>query len=306
MECLVLSPKYSFIFFWLVSSQVFSAQLNELSTVGLLRGSLINIEIFQRFYAAKSEWVFQRDQLISFPLGRRVEFGLNLSHVNYLKRASKVLTRFGDIKLFLNIATDWFQKYITLNYYIEFNTGSGPDYTDLNNHPLEGYGHEEWRTGLIFFKNFSRVFIAFHGNLFYVFRSAGEPTFFGAFFNEDVLNIFAKEAYNRGLGLNPIHKKTFFYYKNFMNDNIEFSLGINTEVWYPFIPFLEMTTSFVFSDNFQRKTIGSGIMKNQLSVGSKIFLKNNYFSYKFLLIIPIPNLNQLYDVAWGFGMQVKF
>ena len=306
MEWSVLSPKYIFIYVWLVFNPIFSAQLNELFTVGLLKDSLMNVEVFQRVYATQDEWVFQRDQLLSFPLGRQVEFGLNLSNVNYLKRTSKAPTRFGDIKLFLNIATDWLQEYITLNYYLEFNTGSGPDYTNLNNHPLEAYGHEEWRTGLLFFKNFPKIFIALHGNLFYVFRSEGEPTFFGSFFNQDVLNIFSEEAYNRGLGFNPVHKETFFYYKNFTNDNIEFNLGINTEIWYPFIPFLEMTTSFVFTDNFRRKTIGSGIMKNQLSVGLKFFLENNHFSYKLLLIVPIANLNQLYDIGWGFGFQLKF
>ena len=290
----------------MLSRHTFATQLNEVRTVTIVQDTLINIEIFQRFYTTKEEWIFQRDQLITFPLSRRVELGINLSHVNYIRRSSETLTRFGDIHVFLNIVTDWFSDYATLNYYLEFNTGSGGDYTNLNNHPLEAYGHEEWRTGLILFKNLPNAFISIHGNLFYVFRSEGEPTFFGAFLNEGIFNIFAEEAYNQALGFNPVHEKTFFYYKNFVNDNFEINFAINTAVWYPFVPFIEITTSFTFSRNFQRKAIGSGIMRNQLSVGSKFFLKDDHFSFKSSLLIPIPNLNQLYDIAWGFGFQLNF
>ena len=290
----------------LLPGGLLSAQLNELRTVNLLGDKTLKIEFFQKTYSAKKEWVFQRDQLISFSLSRRVEFGLNFPHLNYIDRSGELRNRLGDTKIFFNFATDWFSKYITLNYYLEWNTGSGPKYTGLDNHPLESYGYEEWRTGLIFFKSLKKIPISIHTNLFYVFRSESEPTLFASFFNEDTLNIFAREAYNRALGFNPAHSQTFFYYKNFVNDNIELNMGFNTDIWYPFVPFLELVVHFVFSRDFPRRAPGSGIMRNQISMGTKFFFYEDQFSTKLLVTLPLPPLHTLYDVGLGLGFSCEF
>ena len=294
-----------FLFCVLLSSQIYSLELNELKTVHIPKPGSVQIGTFQRFYFTQDhEFIFQRDHFINLALGKNLSLYLNIPYLNYLTRNKKTLSKMGDIKLHLNLALEWFPKYILINYYLEFNTGSGADYNQLENHPIENYGHEEWRTGFIGFQDFS--YFAFHWNLFYVFRSESEPTLFGSFFNTKTLNIFKKEAWERGLGFNPVHEETFFYKNNFLNDNLDINLGFNTEKLYPFAPFLEILININFKSNFPRKAPGSGIMKNQLSLGSKFFLNQDRFVIKAAFFIPLPTLSELASWGLGFGFYFEF
>ena len=285
---------------------IFSAQLNRLHTVGILTEGHTRLELFQRIYAAKGEWIFQREQSIFLQITHWMEFGIHLPHLNYINQQGSTQTRFGDAKISLNLATDWFIEHLAVNYYIEYNTGSGPKYTNLSTHPLEGYGYEEWRTGLIVGKSLAALPVTLHLNLFYVFRGESEPTLFGSFLNEKTLNIFAEEAYRRGLGFNPAHSSTFFYHKNFPNDNIELNIAINTDVFYPLVPFMELATNFMFTQNFAIKGIGSGIMRNQISFGSKLFFSFDAFSLKLTFMLPLSPLNELYLLGMGLGFSLEF
>ena len=296
----------NFSFFLLKPSPVFSSQLNRLHTTSILKENHTKIEFFQRIYAAKEEWVFYREQSLFLKLSQSLELGLHFPYSNYFNKQNNTKSRLGDIKISLNFATSWFLKFLMINFFWEYNTGSGPKYTNVSSHPLEGYGYEEWRTGLILARHVKSFPVTIHLNLFYVFRSESETTLFKGFFNEKTLNIFAAEAYRRGLGFNPAHPSTFFYYKNFVNDNIELNVALNTGIFYPFVPFIEFTTSFMFTDNFRIKGIGSGIMRNQISIGSKIFFSLDYFSLKFSLMIPVSPLNQLYNLAGGLGFSLEF
>ena len=289
----------------ILCSGIYSLELNTLKTVHIPKQGLVQLGTFQRVYFARNqEFVLQRDHFMNLALGRKVSLYLNIPVLNYITKDDQSPSRVGDITLHLNFALEWFSKYMLINYYLGFNTGSGNDYDQLENHPLENYGHEEWRTGFIGYKDFS--FLAFHWNFFYVFRSEAEPTLFGSFFNTMTLNIFSREAWERGLGFNPAHKETFFYKENFSNDNLDINLGLNTQKLYPYVPFLEILVNINFKNDFPRKAPGSGIMKNQLSLGSKLFLNQDQFILKAAVFIPLPTLSKLASWGLGFGFYIEF
>ena len=294
-----------FTCFFILFADLYAGKLYELNTVSLQKQELASINVFQRLYFdANDDLIFVRDHILILALSRKVELGVNIPYINQVKGLDNSFGRGGDIKIYLNIATEWFSKYLALNYYVEFNTGSGAEYINPETNPMESYGYEEWRTGIIGFKYFK--YLGIHWNLFYVFRGENETGLFDSFFNGDTLNIFGAEAYKRGLGLNPAHETSFLYYKNFKNDNIELNLAINTDLFYPFVIFLEATLSFDFGSEFISKAPGSGIMRNQVILGTKIFLIDQKLVIKFASFMPIGPLFNIYRAGIGLGVAIHF
>lgn len=116
---------------------------------------------------AGKDYHLLREQSIFLPLGKSAELALKFPYINTISETREVAAT-GDIRVALNIATDWFKRFTLINYFLEYNAGTGTPYNDLQNFSMHSYGFFEWRTGLIFLKKLK--IISLHGNLFYVFR----------------------------------------------------------------------------------------------------------------------------------------
>ncbi len=309
----------TFCFF---NNSLFASRFFELTTTYIQEQNTTTFDIFQRLYFDKVGNVYTiREHSLYLPLGSLAQLGIDIPHILHGGKSQSFVSRIGDIKVHLNIATKWFAKYFFLNFYLEYNTGTGSEYTKLETFPFEAYGFTEFRLGFIGFKPFR--YISLHWNLFYVFRGEREIGLFDSFFNDQVLNIFAAEAWIRALGLNPVNKNTFFYYQNIANDNLEILLAINTKASYPFVPFLELTFSFDFGGRVEisqpltgepsdikdyiRKAPASGIIRAQIVLGGKVFFNFDDFVFKFALFFPLgEELAQFYHTGFGLGLQMQF
>lgn len=305
--------KTTFFIFWnLALSSIASAStLHELKTVWLEEPDLAGIEVTQKMYLDPDGSVLLlREQNLFLSLADWIELRIQVPWVNYIVNSQKSSSSAGDVKLSLNFATEWFQELFQTNYYLEYNTGSGPKYNDINNHPMGSYGYPEWRTGLIFFKK--TFYVSLHFNLFYVFRGEGpkssrEFTLLDGFY----LNVFEEETYKRGFGFAAKHPDAFFYYRKLLNDNLEYNFAVNSEIFYPFVPFLE----FTFSHDFRRgentnvypvKGPGSGYYRSQFTLGTKYFFPEEHFSLKASMTLPVGELSNLYTTGFSLGARLDF
>ncbi|RME91706.1 MAG: hypothetical protein D6767_04675 [Candidatus Hydrogenedentota bacterium] len=296
---------------FLFSFSIYSTSLNELITVWIEEPNLAGIEVTQKLYfVPNGELALLREQNLFLSLGESVELGIHIPWTNYIVSQVKSSSEVGDVAISLNFKTDWFKEFLLTNYYVEYNTGSGPEFDNLNNHPMLAYGYPEWRTGLIFFKK--TKYFSWHFNLFYVFRGRSDDggrefSLLEGFY----LNPFDKETYKRGFGFAAKHPDAFFYYKKLLNDNMEYRLAINSELFYPFVPFLELTFSHdfrrgEFSNVYPRKGPGSGYFRSQISFGTKYFFPGEHFSLKAAAIFPLGAISNLYITGFSVGARVDF
>ena len=263
---LIFSIFLYFIFsFW---EKSYSSQLHKMITVNIQPVDSAKIATYQRLFVNQSQDItLVRDHRLSLSLSPIIELGFNIPYINQIrKNGINPPGTAGDIKVYLNIATPWLKEYVALNWFLEYNTGSGPTYNNILS-PAGNYGFEEWRTGIVGAKVFT--FISLHWNLFYIFNKENEDEngLFKSFFNGSTLNIFNVEAYKRGLGFNPAHQSSFFYYKNFINDSIEMNIGINSKILYPVIIFIEFNIYLPFNTEFYKNYINE---KNETTIGIKI------------------------------------
>ena len=294
-----------------LGSPLGASELYEARTVYLVENSLAGIELFQKFYYVDADtFIMVREQSLFLSISSDIELGFKVPIVNQFSKLNSFSSRLGDLKIHLNFATDWFKEHLKLNYFLEYNVGSGPKIDDLGNHPMEGYGYPEWRTGLIMFKRFK--YFSLHGNLFYVFRNYNEAGLFDTFFEDgQTLNLLNLEAYRRGLGFNPKHPKTFFNEFRLKNDNIEYLAAVNTELFYPFVPFFEVTFSHDFygedsPNNYPRPGPGFGVFRSQIILGAKFFMAEDKFSIKLSLFAPVGQLANIYGWGKALGIRLDF
>lgn len=299
----------SFIFctFWGLST-LWAGTLHELRTASLTGVGLAAFDVYQKYYyngPAQNYWL--REQNLLLAVSKSIELGIHLPMVNHHSNEIN-RSEFGDLKLHVNIATEWFEKYVLTNWYVEFNAGNGPKYTDPNFSPMESYGFPEIRTGVILMKK--RAAFTLHFNLFYVFRSQKTAT--GSennITNGLDLNIFSGEAWQRGLGFSPADDRNFLYKGNFPNDNLEYLLAVNTDLFYPLVPFWEFTLSHAFgasSESYIRPGPGSGIFRSQTILGTKWFPVDERFAVKAALAIPIAEMSKLYGLGFSLGVRLEF
>ncbi len=295
------------VFSLIFPALVNASYLNETNTVYLIEQDLAGIEVYQKMYYVNADqviWVREHNLLLS--LGKSVELGIKVPYVNQVNRSIN-FSRLGDVKFHLNFLTGWFKSFGQFNYFVEFNIGNGPRYTELTTHPMEAYGFQELRTGLIFFKRFD--YFSIHANLFYVFRNQNELGFFNSFFGDgQTLNIFQKTAWQRGLGFNPNNENTFFYKGNYANDNLEYLLGFNSDLSYPMVPFVEFTFSHAFKPNsaFVQKAPGAGYYRSQITVGTKFFMADDHFVLKLAFMLPVLDLRNSHSFGAGAGVRIDF
>lgn len=301
----ILRNLFSLILFAIAGNSIYGSLLHELRTVYLVAPDLAGVELTQRaYYDPEGYLVWYREQNLSLSITEDVELGF---HVPYIIHSEGELdfSRLGDLKVHLNFATDWFKSAGLFNYYLEYNSGSGPPYTDLTTHELESYGYPEWRTGLIFMRKTD--YVTFHANLYYVFRGENEVGFFDGM----AFNVFTKETWERALGFNYNDDRNFFYKGNFKNDNIEYLFAVNTDLLYPLVPFTELTFSHDFygdqmAQKYSRRAPGSGYYRSQISAGTKLFLANDNLAFKTALVLPVGELSDTFDWALTLGMRLDF
>ena len=300
---LLLVKKYLFfisIFLAVNYSPIYATEFGKLITVYLQNNNTSKISTNQMlFLNTNKDILLIRHHKLTLSIAKNIEFGINIPYINQIgnKKNINSLGGVGDIYLHLNIGTNWFQKYITLNWYLEFNTGTGIRYKDPISSPIANYGFQEWKTGILGCIHFT--FLSFNWNVFYIFNSENENYLFNSFFNGQTLNIFSTEAYKRLLGLNPFHSSSFFYYKNFSNDVVEINLGVSSKIFYPFILFIELHSNLPFN-NYNLST-NFYIARNNISIGFNVLLINEKMKITIKNSIAI-NLNYISDI----GIEVHF
>lgn len=178
-----------------------ASTLNHLKTVFIIEPGMAGIEIDQHSLFVKNhEWLMIRNQNLILSVSPKTEIGFIIPQIEYYG-VDRRYTKLGDVKMYMNTSTDFFSSFMLTNFYLEINTASGPKYEDINNHPMEAYGHNEYRWGFIFFKKYK--FFSLHSNLFYVFKSQKESSLTDGI----TINILEKETYNRIFGFNPNYKE---------------------------------------------------------------------------------------------------
>lgn len=296
------------LFFLFFSSSNFASILHNVRTSGLLRPGMFGVGIVQNyFYNNLGEHYLVRNQMLKLAISNSVQLGVQLPYINHFSKAVDN-SDFGDLKLHLNVATDWFKNYILINYFVEINTGTGPVYTDTNFSPIENYGFPEFRTGFIFMK--ITKFITYHFNLFYVFRGqrgpdGKEPDITNGF----AFNIFTKEAWKRGLGFSPEDERNFFYKGNIPNDIIEYALAVNTEIFFPWVPFVELIWNHDLGaekSSYIREGPGTGVSRTEMTIGNKWFTKENNFSIIGAVSVPLFKMQRFYLISFSLGIHLRF
>ncbi|MDH5719979.1 MAG: hypothetical protein OEZ13_05075 [Spirochaetia bacterium] len=315
-----MKKKIFFVFIFALSqnNSLKASAFQELRTAYTMDENHVGLDVTQKFfYSGKNYYSFVREHEILLPLSNETELGINYAYLDQVKPAFNV-SRTGDIKVHLNYKTDLLKKILDTNFFIQYNSGSGPEYTEFNTHPMESYGFPELRYGFIFFRKFS--YFSLHFNLFYVFRQEKIVE------NEDgtltsekevnvmkgiTLNIFRKYAYKRVFGFNYTNEKNFFYYKNLKNDNLEYLLALNTDLAYPFIPFIEFTFNHDFQieqrkDNYYEYAPGSGYFRSQFIGGIKSLFAEEKFIVKTAFVVPLGEMKNVYKWGLTLGVFLEF
>ncbi|MCS6984491.1 MAG: hypothetical protein NZM25_05105 [Leptospiraceae bacterium] len=298
--------RYRIFFFVTISCDLAAGYLHETRTVYLLEPGLVSFDIYQKFYKDGPNRIFLREQSIFLALSKKLEMQIHIPYINSLQQHYH-FHRFGDIRLSLNWATNWFKPFLLTNFFVEYNFGTGPNYRDENTNKMESYGYPELRLGPLVMKKVGVFY--YHANFFYVARGARddggrERTIFNGF----DLNILESRAWRKWLGFNPREESNFFYYRNFFNDILEYSLAISSDLYYPIVLFQEITFSHDFRSyqGFNPRAPGSGIARFQYSMGTKLLLSEDHFALKLVFFLPIGELGDIYEVGMGFGVRVEF
>ena len=294
-----------------------ASTLHELRTVYLTEENYVGLDITQKFYySAEKYYSMVREHEVLLPLSKYTEMGINFAYLNQMKPAIHI-SRVGDIKVHLNFKTDWLSEFMHINYFTQYNSGSGPAYVEFNTHPMESYGFPEFRNGLIFFKKFD--YFSIHLNFFHVFRqekiietnenysSEKEPNLVDGM----EINIFEKDTYKRVFGFNYTDERNFFYKKYLKNDNLEYLIAVNTDLAYPFVPFLEFTFNHDFQimrrkEKYYKYAPGSGYFRSQLICGFKSFFAKEKFIVKSSFSIPLAEMRNLYQWGTNLGIYIEF
>lgn len=116
-----------------------------------------------------------------------------------------------------------------------FRLPTGPDAYESETWRNLSLGQNEFLCSFVFQADLpGHIFL--HGNAGYVFRQEKNRSFYGGLH----LNPLEGKTWASVFGLNPADGDAFFYYRNFKNDYFFFSLGLNTDYFYPFVPSFEI------------------------------------------------------------------
>jgi len=341
--------KKRFIIFilFLFIAPIFAGTLHNQSTVYLVPNGYSSVEFYQKiYYAPDGNYLLNRNQKILLAFSKDLEFGIDIPYINYIKQ-DITISNLGDIKFHLNYATPFLKKYMKINYYFELNTGNGPKYNEADINPMLNYGYQELKIGVLNFKKFK--YFSLHFNILYVIKSEKELTLFDVIQNGLIPKSWEDWYSNKanlallGAGVityvNPL--ETYLLGKNSKdianeinqkntidsqdevileqdrypveNDNIEYLLSINSDLPYPFVPYIEFLfahdlffkkSSQYFKDKTKRQ--GSGYLNIQLSIGTKFFLLDENLIINSAIIIPLGEIREIVSIGYSLGLKMNF
>jgi hypothetical protein len=150
------------------------------------------------------------------------------------------------------------------------------------------------------FARFDILDVAFvYLNVFYTFRQANGEDFWGGFY----INIFKDETWRKVFGFNPTEKGTFLSTSRIKNDYLSISMAWNTNVIYPFIPYVEIYGSFrLMKGAIDTQGVPIECAKYNvllLSVGLRYFIKQAIY-------IGIYTVQNPYRLKQPGGLQARY
>ena len=147
--------------------------------------------------------------------------------------------------------------------------------------------------------------IYFHLNVLYTFREGSSEDFYGGIY----LNPLAAKTYQTIFGLNPFHRDSFLNSERLKNDFGTFALALNTDILYPFIPFVELYWSYRFyQGSISTSDIpieGCGINPFLFSVGGRYFFSHDIYLGVYSIINLVPQKNYIKSI-FGFDFSLQF
>ena len=173
-------------------------------------------------------------------------------------------------------AGDFFNDSLHLVYLVEITLPSGRNAYKSTRLRSFVFGNHEIKTGLAARMDLLEI-LSVHANLFYLFRQSDGGDFYEGF----NVNPVQGKTWSSLLGLNPLSKDAFVYHENLENDYVIFSCGINSDVFSPFIPCLEMLYARGFTAVDSEDEIplsGYGINPFVVSVGLRYFVNTDFFA----------------------------
>ena len=136
--------------------------------------------------------------------------------------------------------------------------------------------------------------IFMHVNVLYTFRQGRNENFYGGFF----LNPVDEETYSKLFGLNPFADDTFLSYERLKNDYITLAVALNTDVIYPFVPYVELYGSFrPFQGSIETDNIpieGAGVNAFLIGAGIRYFFLRAVYLGIYAVVNPLMDIQEGY------------
>ena len=199
---------------------------------------------------------------------------------------------------------NFFEYILHLGILGSFRLSTGTDaYIDDEWRNLS-FGNNELKLGPVFQLDVNQIFV--HINTFYVFRES----YCEGFFNGIYINPMEKKTYTKLFGLNFLSNNTFMEKDRLKNDYLVFSIAVNTDCFYPCIPYFEVYTSRrVYrkrdNDSDHISIEGAGVNPVMFSIGFRYFYSYATFIGLYLITNPIRDSQYIRDI-FGFDFSLQF
>lgn len=281
-----------------------AGELAGMETVYLVPNPFIGLS-FNEYYENLNDgaYMWTQDWRLRLNVAPRIELQMQLpvNEVHY--KTGRSTDRLGDVVVGLNYASRAWKEFLLLNYTFGFNFGSAPAFRKADAHPMEGYGHEEIRLGVVAMKNIKKVSLL--ADIRYHFRAKNEEEDLLRGFN---INIFTAEAWRRWFGFNPGNSQNFFYSGRLKNDNIVWKLGVAQYYTYPFTTFLyfEFRNDFLSEEDLlKEKKRAPGVLSYPLwlNAGAKWLTNEETLNWQISARIALNGDAHQYS-DWGVGLGV--
>lgn len=145
-----------------------------------------------------------------------------------------------------------------------------------------------------------------HVNVLYTFREGEGENYYGGFY----INIFEGETWSKLFGLNPWEDDTFLESGRLVNDYLSFSLGLNTDVLYPVIPFFDSYASIRLSrtmgdlDEVPIEALGINPVF-LLSAGVRYFFSEDIYTGFYCIVNPLWQKDFI-KIIYGLELSMQF
>ena len=176
---------------------------------------------------------------------------------------------------------------------MRFPTGVNA-YRDGGWHGL-ALGNNELKLGPVAQKDIDGVFL--HVNLFYVFRERDRE----GFYNRLYVNPLEGVTYEKVFGLNPSAKDAFLESSRLSNDYLIASVAVNSDRFYPVIPYAEVYGSFrpdrkrMAEDDLNIE--GGAVNPLMLSAGARYFFSDSVYAGFYIVSSLVKRSDYLKEIA---------